>query len=203
MISPRHPSTALSAHRPGGIGLRRSAVRAFRQIVGRRAQDGDRLASPRRCAPACGARRLPLIDRHAERVMSVGGVRVIAPDVQIDARSAAGHAHDAQHLGLFRAQDAGVLQTVAGGIGRLNQRDQSSRIRAPRWIEPYRASISLVRQLTTRGARRPRTPCRAASGSRSAVRSGAPPFRAGGRHARWRPRIRRRWRSPRCRPMWL
>src|ERR1035437_5681283 len=148
-ISPRQPSTALSAQRPGGTGcggaqcgafgrspssrslaaarrmandsdldlaapaldgaeratagrhgLRRRAVRGFRQIafeqvVGGGAQDGERLlhlidAHQHAVQDVSG-----LIHGHVERVAIVGGVRVVAADVQIDAGSAAGDADDA------------------------------------------------------------------------------------------------------------
>jgi hypothetical protein len=55
-----------------------------------------------------------LVDWHAEGEVAVRLVRVIAPDIEIDAGGATSHADDSEHFCLFRAQDSGALQSFAG-----------------------------------------------------------------------------------------
>ena len=94
------------------------------QIVGGRADDGDRLAHLVDAHLHAVQHVARLIDRHPEGRAVVGGVGMVAAHIEIDAGSAAADADDSQGLGLFGTQDAGVLQAVAGGIGRLDQCDQ-------------------------------------------------------------------------------
>jgi len=62
-----------------------------------------------------------LIDRDAEGEPVVGGVRMIAADVEVDAGGAACDANDAQFAGSFGAKDAGPFEAVAGGIGGIDE----------------------------------------------------------------------------------
>jgi hypothetical protein len=65
-----------------------------------------------------------LVNRDTEWVARIGGVRVIAPYVEIDPGGASSHSHDAQIPCLVGPQDSCLFQTIAGRFRGINQTDQ-------------------------------------------------------------------------------
>jgi hypothetical protein len=94
--------------------LSRGAKRTLRQAGGGRANNLDRFAHFIDANLQASPHIPRLVNRHGEGQAAVCLVRVIAPDIEIDAGGSPRHADDSQHERLFRIQDSGPLQAFTG-----------------------------------------------------------------------------------------
>ena len=183
-ISPRHPSTAPSAQRSGGRGG-----------MGTRCEPGPRpdvygSDQPQRFANFIDSDlHSPqyiafLVDRHLKRNRVISRIRMVAPNVPVHARSAAGDADDSQVSGFVRTQNASSFQPVAGGVRGFDDPHQIGEFP----LEDFQDIDALINLVRTSNPDEPLLdkPCHATAGCRLTLRSGKGSSLEAARHARWR-----------------